>query len=380
MSYAYAERKKALPAEQPRQRGAQLPAAPLPSAAEASLRPVDLPGAIQAKMEASFGADLSAVKLYESQAVAEGGAQAVAQGNRIAFAPGMLDFASTKGQALLGHELSHVVSQTKGEVTGSGFLNDAALEARADREGAMAAAGEQIYAGPVSAPLSAASPASTAGPMQAKKESDEEKKARLADEKAERIIALQGGGMIPGFLSDEEEQELETLQSNKLDDGVLRALAQKQVEGQIATTDTYYLNKGRGFTSAPESDAENLIRSSHSPLGMRPSVIPMFLSMYYRSADEWGEDPDELRMQNQLMQEEHLKNLNAQENPFDDPEWATKAYNQGAEINQKVQEMPKDEWYEGIDALANRNYQVALRHTLDQPAKKKGFFAKLFGR
>ena len=48
MSYTYTERKKAVPAEQPRQRSAQLPAAPLPSAAEADLRPVDLPAAIQA--------------------------------------------------------------------------------------------------------------------------------------------------------------------------------------------------------------------------------------------------------------------------------------------------------------------------------------------
>ena len=117
-------------------------------------------------MEASFGADLSAVKLYESQAVADAGAEAVAQGSRIAFAPGRLDFASASGQALLGHELSHVVSQARGEVSGSGFLRDAALETRADREGAMAAAGEQVYIGPVTAALSSASAAPAAGPMQ----------------------------------------------------------------------------------------------------------------------------------------------------------------------------------------------------------------------
>lgn len=173
MSTTYAEKKRASLPHQNQRPGAARPtqqSAPArPSAAETSLRPVDLPGAIQAKMEASFGADLSAVKLYESDAVAERGAQAVAQGNRIAFAPGALDFASTQGQALLGHEISHVVSQARGEVTGGGFLNDSALEARADREGALAAAGEQIYAGSVAAPLSAASAASAAGPMQAKK-------------------------------------------------------------------------------------------------------------------------------------------------------------------------------------------------------------------
>lgn len=126
---------------------------------------VDLPDAIRSKMEDAFGTDLSAVKLYESRAVEAAGANAVTRGSDIAFAPGMLDFSSYGGRALLGHEISHVVSQARGEVTGSGFLNDPALEARADREGAMAASGQQI-AMPAS-PVSSASP--SAGPMQAAK-------------------------------------------------------------------------------------------------------------------------------------------------------------------------------------------------------------------
>ena len=100
-------------------------------------RRVDLPEAMRKKMENAFGADLSAVKLYESEAVGDAGARAVAQGADIAFAPGLLDFTSFGGQALLGHELSHVVSQARGEAAGRGFLDDPALEARADREGAM---------------------------------------------------------------------------------------------------------------------------------------------------------------------------------------------------------------------------------------------------
>ncbi len=126
---------------------------------------VDLPDAIRSKMEDAFGADLSAVKLYKSRAVEEAGANAVTQGTDIAFAPDMLDFSSYGGRALLGHEISHVVSQSRGEVRGSGFLNDPALEARADREGALAASGQQI-AVPAS-PVSPASP--SAGPMQAAK-------------------------------------------------------------------------------------------------------------------------------------------------------------------------------------------------------------------
>ncbi len=130
-------------------------------------RRVDLPDAMRAKMEDAFGADLSAVKLYESEAVADAGAEAVTRGSDIAFAPGMLDFSSYGGQALLGHEISHVVSQQRGEVTGGGFLNDSMLEARADREGAMAAAGQQIAA--PTAAMSSVSAAPAAGPMQADK-------------------------------------------------------------------------------------------------------------------------------------------------------------------------------------------------------------------
>ncbi len=144
-------------------------------------RRVDLPDAMRSKMESAFGADLSAVKLYESQTVADAGANAVTQGSNIAFAPGMLDFSSFGGQALLGHEISHVVSQARGEVTGGGFLNNRALEARADREGAAAAAGQTV-AMPTAA-MSSFSAAPAAGPMQASKPDKKEKtKGQLFDE------------------------------------------------------------------------------------------------------------------------------------------------------------------------------------------------------
>ena len=148
--------------------------------ADAPGRRIDLPEAIRAKMENAFGTDLSAVELYESQKVADGGAEAVAQGNRIAFAPGVASFSTRRGQTVLGHELSHVMSQARGEVTGSGFLDNSRLEARADREGAMAAAGEQVYTGPVTSALSEAAPgAATAGPMQALR--DKSEAAKKAD-------------------------------------------------------------------------------------------------------------------------------------------------------------------------------------------------------
>ena len=138
--------------------------AAMPTPAQTGHR-VDMPEAMRKKMETVFGADLSAVKLYESRTVQDAGAKAVTQGKNISFAPGMLDFSSRSGQALLGHELSHVVSQARGEARGRGFLNDPALEARADREGAMAASGQPVAM--PTAPLSAASAAPAEAPMQA---------------------------------------------------------------------------------------------------------------------------------------------------------------------------------------------------------------------
>ena len=125
---------------------------------------VDMPTVMREKMEGAFGMDLSSVKLYENKAVGDAGAEAVTQGSKIAFAPGKLDFSSTRGQELLGHEMSHVASQARGEVHGSGLVNDSALEAKADMEGFKAARGESV----ASAPLSNASAVSAAGPMQAK--------------------------------------------------------------------------------------------------------------------------------------------------------------------------------------------------------------------
>ncbi|MBQ6504265.1 MAG: DUF4157 domain-containing protein [Flexilinea sp.] len=138
---------------------------------------VDMPVVMREKMEGAFGMDLSAVKLYENRAVGEAGAEAVAKGSNIAFAPGKLDFSSTRGQALLGHEISHVASQARGEVKGKGLVNDSALEARADREGLQAARGESV----ATAPLSNASAASAAGPMQAKSGKKKSAKAQAMD-------------------------------------------------------------------------------------------------------------------------------------------------------------------------------------------------------
>ena len=172
MSYTYTQRKKQeneINGSKPHSSGEE---SVLPNSAQLSQmgHQVGMPEVMREKMENSFGMDLSGVKLYENKAVGDAGAEAVAQGNKIAFAPGKLDFSSTGGQELLGHEISHVASQARGEVQRSGFVNDAALEARADKEGSMAARGQRVMApyGGASSALSSASAASAAAPMQAK--------------------------------------------------------------------------------------------------------------------------------------------------------------------------------------------------------------------
>ena len=180
MSYTYEQRKK-----QNSEKNGMEPSVSsweesvLPNSAQLSQmgHQVGMPEVMREKMENSFGMDLSSVKLYENKAVGDAGAEAVAQGSKISFAPGKLDFSSTSGQELLGHEISHVASQARGEVQRSGFVNDAALEARADKEGSMAARGERITAGygGATAPLSSASAASAAAPMQAKSGKQEER-------------------------------------------------------------------------------------------------------------------------------------------------------------------------------------------------------------
>ena len=196
---------------------------------------VDLPDAMREKMENAFGADLSAVKLYESETVKDAGAAAVAQGSDIAFAPGMLDFTSFEGQARLGHELSHVVSQARGEVTGSGFLNDHSLEARADREGAMAAAGQQI-----SAPTEAMSPvsaASASGPMQAAKMSGKVDRLKTINEQY---------GIDPSAVSQEDMDWYDAQMSN-MDPQTMKAIQRAQTKASKSIVSRYRKNRRHGM-------------------------------------------------------------------------------------------------------------------------------------
>ena len=104
-----------------------------------------LPKEVQRKMEQALGADFSDVRVFVGSEATSIGALAFTWGSNLHFAPGQYNPHTPQGQFLLGHELAHVVQQRSGRVSnpfGSGVavVQDAALEAEADRLGRIAAA------------------------------------------------------------------------------------------------------------------------------------------------------------------------------------------------------------------------------------------------
>ena len=148
---AAAEGKQTLPMALPIQRKSDGSAtSPLASDPSASPSPASggqpLPGGLRGRMEPVFGADLSGVRIHQGAQAENAGALAYTQGTDIHFAPGQYDPESKRGQELIGHELAHVVQQSRGGVqpttqTGGMAVNDSsALEHEADQLGAKAAA------------------------------------------------------------------------------------------------------------------------------------------------------------------------------------------------------------------------------------------------
>ncbi len=121
-----------------------------------------MPTDVRAKMEGAFGTDFSGVRIHEGPRARALGALAYTQGADIHFAPGKYQPHSQTGQALLGHELTHVVQQSQGRVGATGQVAGArvndnpALEAEADKVGAMAARGKRV--GDATLGLNAGSP------------------------------------------------------------------------------------------------------------------------------------------------------------------------------------------------------------------------------
>ena len=324
MSYTYDQRKRP---QGPQNAAPEPDSAPVPNyqalmsgaarpTAEQKGRPFDLDAAMKAKMENAFG-DLSGVKFYESRAVGQAGAEAIAQGNEIAFAPGMANFSTRSGQERLGHELSHVMSQRSGQVRGSGFLNNAALEARADREGAMAAAGQQVYAGPVTHALSDAGPSAfAAGSMQAKKDpepTEEDNLAALNQLKSERRWGLAGyitsasKNLAFNESSKEKRMRMEQAESKATEEYLMMQMMQNQQNipqnsdddwNYSMIQDTAEGETGETGETSPEEGKIEVPESFMRPARQR-AMIDHFTSgrrnvlhTNWDSFKDWYDDPD----------------------------------------------------------------------------------------
>jgi len=104
---------------------------------------VDPAPSVMARMSQAFGMDFSGVQVYRSDAMNGTGMQGMAQGNKVVLGSDV-DLNTQEGQAILGHEFSHIRAQSMGIGTGNGLLQDAALEHQADNEGLLAARGMSI--------------------------------------------------------------------------------------------------------------------------------------------------------------------------------------------------------------------------------------------
>lgn len=106
-----------------------------------------MPREVQHEMESAFATSFSDVRIHEDASADAMGARAYTRGRDIHFAPGEYQPATEAGQALLGHELAHVVQQSRGRVQATAQLRSVAvndspeLEREADQAGLQAARG-----------------------------------------------------------------------------------------------------------------------------------------------------------------------------------------------------------------------------------------------
>lgn len=94
---------------------------PIKSVVQGGGSPLDAP--VKSKMEGAFGHDFGDVRIHNDSS-ASSSARAVAAtaatvGNHIVFRSGEYDPSSSRGQHLLAHELTHVVQQRSGPVSGT---------------------------------------------------------------------------------------------------------------------------------------------------------------------------------------------------------------------------------------------------------------------
>jgi hypothetical protein len=144
-------------------------------------------------MGARLGADFSDVRIHQGGSAAESAravnAQAYTVGNDVVFGSGRFDPASPEGQRTLAHELTHVVQQREGAVSGSDIGGGLAVSHPQDRfeQDASATADRVMSSGP------------PAPAIAAQRHADH-------DEIAEQPVAQRGIAVENVTGDDEEEQ------------------------------------------------------------------------------------------------------------------------------------------------------------------------------
>jgi hypothetical protein len=175
-----------------------------------------LPDALRGDMEARLGADFGGVRVHHDAAASASadsvGAHAYTVGNDVVFRSDQWDPSSDSGRRTLAHELSHVVQQANGEVSGTPAPGGIRVSSPSDSfERAADRTADAAMAQPAPGPAGGASLAAGAG-LTAQREAaapgieDEE----LEDDQLEaRAIAvqreaLQAEGNRPGPPEEEE--------------------------------------------------------------------------------------------------------------------------------------------------------------------------------
>ena len=100
------------------------------------------------QMERALATDFGDIRVFQGPRAGALHARAYAQGNELHFAPGEYRPGTPDGDRLIAHELAHVVQQRAGRVAGNGVVDDAMLEAEADRASESAVAGPAEHAHP----------------------------------------------------------------------------------------------------------------------------------------------------------------------------------------------------------------------------------------
>ncbi len=165
------------------------------------------PGTAQA-MSARLGADFSDVRIHHGGGAAESAravsAQAYTVGSDVVFNSGKYDPASPAGQRTLAHELTHVIQQRAGAVSGSDIGGGLAVSDPSDRyEQAATANADRVMSAPTPAP---------AAQMSAQRHADDEPFVEPVAQRAEATVSddqeeESGSGMVAQRAEEDELKE-----------------------------------------------------------------------------------------------------------------------------------------------------------------------------